>query len=77
VDYREELVKYALVVRPNFESWGDRFSERKEREGRRRRKKRGKGLRRRGREWKKLRRKWPRLWLKHRIGVSYHRLGGV
>ncbi|KAG0640172.1 hypothetical protein HOY80DRAFT_1136176 [Tuber brumale] len=31
VDCMEELVKYTWVMRPHFESWGDRFSERKER----------------------------------------------
>ncbi|KAG0125909.1 flavoprotein-like protein [Tuber indicum] len=30
VDCMEELVKYTWVMRPHFESWGDRFSERKE-----------------------------------------------
>lgn len=32
VDCMEELVKYTVVMRPHFELFGDRFSERKERE---------------------------------------------
>lgn len=31
VDCMEELVKYTLVVRPHFDLFGDRFSEREER----------------------------------------------
>lgn len=31
VDCMEELVKYTIVMRPRFELFGDRFSERKER----------------------------------------------
>lgn len=30
VDCMEELVKYTLIMRPHFELFGDRFSERKE-----------------------------------------------
>ncbi|RPA95389.1 arsenate resistance ArsH [Choiromyces venosus 120613-1] len=30
VDCMEEFVKYTWVMRPHFESWGDRFSERKQ-----------------------------------------------
>lgn len=31
VDCMEELVKYTIIMRPHFELFGDRFSERKER----------------------------------------------
>jgi arsenical resistance protein ArsH len=31
VDCMEEFVKYTVMLRPHFESFGDRFSERKER----------------------------------------------
>lgn len=31
VDCMEELVKYTIIMRPRFELFGDRFSERKER----------------------------------------------
>ncbi len=31
VDCMEEFVKYTVMMRPHFESFGDRFSERKER----------------------------------------------
>jgi arsenic resistance protein ArsH len=32
VDCMEEFVKYTIVMRPHFELFGDRFSERKEKE---------------------------------------------
>ena len=31
VDCMEELVKYTIIIRPHFELFGDRFSERQER----------------------------------------------
>jgi arsenic resistance protein ArsH len=31
VDCMEEFVKYTVLMRPHFEAFGDRFSERKER----------------------------------------------
>ncbi|KAK2685400.1 hypothetical protein QWA68_015972 [Fusarium oxysporum] len=31
VDCMEELVKYTIVIRPHFDLFGDRFSEREER----------------------------------------------
>ena len=31
VDCMEELVKYTIVMRPHFDLFGDRFSEREER----------------------------------------------
>lgn len=31
VDCMEEFVRYTIVMRPHFEMFGDRFSERKER----------------------------------------------
>lgn len=35
VDCMEELVKFTIHMRPYFDTWGDRFSERKEREEKR------------------------------------------
>ena len=34
VDCMEELVKYTIVMRPHFDLFGDRFSEREERRAR-------------------------------------------
>jgi len=48
VDCMEEFVKYTIVMRPRFELFGDRISERKERRGGRRRRRCYRRTRRRG-----------------------------